>query len=86
MEKERAQEIQKKIEEAWKSRYLANKESYGKQGGRKYQVAQGEFFVGAMAAINAILPNEGNQENLSGAVPPWWVIAIMSGRDILKDK
>ncbi|MBN8523899.1 MAG: hypothetical protein J0M02_01045 [Planctomycetes bacterium] len=58
------------IEEQWKSR--ARTQGY-KPGSNRYRQAELEFFVGAMAAIEAVTGNPS---------PPRWVIAGMRGDPI----
>jgi hypothetical protein len=64
------------VENQFKSRA---KEMGYKPGTVKYQKAELEFFVGAMAAMVAI---DGDSTNLD----PKWAIMLMSGRSITGDK
>jgi hypothetical protein len=61
--------LTEKIEAAWLDRAKA---SGLKPASRKYDIAEVEFFVGAMACMDA----QGQ------ILPPKWVIAIMSGRPV----
>ena len=63
----------KQIEEQWKSR--ARTQCY-KPGSVLYRRAELEFFVGAMAAIEAVTGDTGSN------CPPQWVIAGMRGDPI----
>lgn len=73
-------EMKEKIEQAWQRRAA----SIGyKPGYVAYRKAEVEFFTGAMAAINAIYPNEMNPDAMSVKVPPIWIINIMSGRPVV---
>lgn len=54
-----------------------------KPGTRKYFTAQAEFFSGAMCGMQAALTTP-DDPKLHASIPPKWVIAIMSDRDILK--
>lgn len=67
------------IESQWTSRAAAQGL---KPGTKTYQRAEVEFFTGAMAAINALLPHA-EPDHLSPAVPVIWVINAMSGRPIV---
>ena len=63
----------KQIEEQWKSR--ARTQCY-KTGSILYRRAELEFFVGAMAAMEAVTGDTGSSS------PPRWVIAGMRGDPI----
>ena len=54
-----------------------------KHGTRKYFTAQAEYFSGAMCAMQAVLTTP-DDPKLHESIPPKWVIALMSDRDILK--
>lgn len=61
------------IETRWSGRV---KEMGYKPKSKAYRTAQAEFFAGAMTAAVAVL---GEAEGMV----PYWIICIMSGRDIL---
>lgn len=71
----------KRIEQAWTNR--AESQGY-KPGSATYKKAQVEFFVGAMTAIDAFDDTPDKGSDLSRNVPPHWVLAMMSGRDVVK--
>ena len=71
-----------RIEDVWLSR--ANSQRLGKPQTVKYREAELGFFVGAMAAINEILPDDDGR--LSTYVPPRWVINPMTGGNIVKER
>lgn len=66
------------IEAMWRGRA---KEQSLKPGTKTYAKQELEFFTGAMAALNAVFPNE-KPDQLSAAVPVRWVINALSGRPI----
>ena len=69
-----------RVEKQWATRVA----SLGlKPGTRKYFTAQAEYFSGAMCALQAALTTP-DDPKLHASIPPKWVIAIMSDRDILK--
>jgi hypothetical protein len=70
------------IEAAWLSRAAA--QQLGKPSSARYSKAEAEFFVGAMAALNAAFPNPEGADKLSTAVPVAWVIHMMSGRNVVE--
>lgn len=74
-----ARYVQEQIEERWLDR--AKAQGYTKTHTVKYREAELNFFVGAMTAINAILPHQ-QVDSLSPHVPTRWVINPMSGRNI----
>ena len=74
--------IRKSVEDAWLSR--AKTRNYGKRTSMKYLNAELEFFVGAMAALQAVQPGE--LDKLSPLVPPAWVFNPMTGRNIVEVK
>lgn len=49
----------------------------------EYKNSEVEFFVGAMAALNAIYPNKDKPGTLSEAVPPRWTLFPGMGRLIV---
>lgn len=53
-----------------------------KVGSAKARSMEVEFMAGAMATLSSLFPNR-NPDLLSTAIPPYWVIAIMSGRSLL---
>lgn len=69
-----------KIENAWIER--ARVQEY-KPKTRAYQRAELEFFIGAMTALNSAFPAD-DPNNLSPKVPPYWIIAMMSGRPVVE--
>ena len=69
-----------RIEASWAQRV---KNLGLKPGTRKYFTAQAEFFSGAMCALQAALTTP-DDPKLHESIPPKWVIALMSDRDILK--
>lgn len=73
--------VRQRIEQAWRGRVKA--QGFPSKG-IKYQKLELEFFLGAMAAINAMDPNA-EADKLSRLVPPAWVICPMSGRSIVED-
>lgn len=74
--------IRKSVEDAWLLRTQTR--NYGKPRSAKYQKAELEFFVGAMAALQAVQPGEGDK--LSPLVPPDWVFNPLTGRNIVEVK
>lgn len=73
-------DIAQTVEDAWAKRVKAQDL---KSGTKKYFDAQAHFFAGAMNAMQAVLAPP-DDPKLCTAVPPKWVIAILSDRDILK--
>lgn len=74
------QDIAPKVEALWatRARNLAlNPKSMA------YKRAEVDYFSGAIAALQAMFPNEENPNLLSKAVPVGWPICIMSGRPIV---
>ena len=71
-------EIKAAIEATWHSRAAAQ---MLKPRSMAYKRAEGEFFTGAIAAINALCPNA-DPTKLSNDVPPIWVINALSGMPI----
>lgn len=71
--------VKQKIEDMWRAR--AKVQGF-KPHTKAYKNAELEFFIGAMAALNALHP--GADGNMSALVPPWWVIAPLSGRNIVE--
>lgn len=70
--------MKEEIEKQWKDRV----QSLGyKPGTAMYRKVECEFFVGAMAAIQAMDP-DATPGKLSAKVPPIWPINIMSGRPV----
>jgi hypothetical protein len=69
-----------KIEEQWKARAIVM--GY-KPKSATYKKMQCEFFVGAISAINSA-DEKATGGALSENVPPYWVLAIMSGREVCK--
>lgn len=65
--------IVQQIEAQWRSR--ARTQGY-RSGSQRYQRAELEFFVGAMAAMEALTSDS------AGSCPPRWVIAGMRGDPI----
>lgn len=76
-------EVIRVIEEAWLARAAAR--GYGKPSSAKYKNMEAEFFIGAMAALNARDP-DADPSKMSSAVPPKWVVCLMSGRNIVEVK
>lgn len=73
--------VYKAIEKRWLDRAAHN----FKKGTKAYSTAKIEFFTGAMAALHAVLSQEENiaQDEISGySMPAFWVLALMSGRDL----
>jgi hypothetical protein len=75
-------EMVQRIEDVWLSR--AKAQYLGKPSTITYKKAELGFFIGAMAAINEILPRD--DDRLSDYVPPRWVFAPMSGDNIVKER
>lgn len=75
------QDLKQKVEDAWRAR--AEAQGWTRKS-KKYRDYEVEFFVGAMAAINAAFPTD-NPAELSPMVPVHWVINAMSGRPIVGD-
>lgn len=75
------EEIQEFIEHRWKER--AKMQDFGKPSSARYKRAEMEFFCGAMTAMHALFPDNG-EDRLSSLVPPIWVINSMSGRNVVK--
>ena len=67
------------IESAWIKH--AKYQGY-KPGTKKYAVQQVEFFAGVMRTLQTMFPNE-DPKLMSEAVPPIWLVNVMSGRDIV---
>lgn len=76
------QGIAKIIENKWKSR--AHNQGL-KPKTKTYLTAQAHFFCGAMEAMHYLQAAPGD-EKLHKSIPPWWVIAILSGRDITEEQ
>jgi hypothetical protein len=74
-------EVRQAIEQSWRSRATAQGVKPGSVASRRAEV---EFFAGAMAAMQALFPNEDNPDAISKLVPPIWVINIMSGRPVVE--
>jgi len=55
-----------------------------KKGSKTYDRAKGDFFAGAMSALNAMLSEEDLPETMINgySMPAFWVLSIMSGRDL----
>ena len=58
-----------------------------KKGTKAYEKAKVEFFTGAMAALHALLASpltetESEQEENGLSMPAFWVLALMSGREL----
>ena len=71
------------IEKQWLSR--AHAQQLGKPQSMKYRRAEIEFFCGAMTALQAMQdPSEGQENKLSSLVPPYWVVNVMSGRNVVE--
>lgn len=71
------------IEKQWLSR--AKTQGLGNPKSARYRKAEIDFFVGAMTALQAMQdPSEGQENKLSSLVPPYWVINIMSGRNLVE--
>lgn len=70
--------LQKHIEAQWRSRA---KTQDLKHGSAKYLKAEVEFFVGAMAALQAL--DSASGQYLTSLAPLKWTIAMLSGRPIL---
>lgn len=75
-------EMVQRIEDVWLSR--AKSQQLGKPGTIAYKKKELEFFIGAMSAINEILPRD--DDRLSNYVPPRWVINPMTGDNIVKER
>lgn len=75
------EEIQQFVEDRWKSR--AKAQDLGKPSSAKYTRAEIEFFCGAMTAIHALLPDNG-EDRLSSFVPVSWVVNPTSGRNVVE--
>ena len=80
--KEYKNEMVQRIEDVWLSR--AKSQSLGKPSTLTYKKKELEFFLGAMSAINEILPRD--DDRLSDYVPPRWVFSPMTGDNIVKEK
>lgn len=74
--------IRTAVEQQWLRR--AEAQDY-KRSTRKYAIAEAEYFCGAMAALNAAFPAE-KEDQMSGVVPPIWVINMLSGRNVVEVK
>lgn len=72
-------EIRASVEKDWLKR--AGTMGYGKPGSATYRKHEAEFFVGAMAAMQAVDPNS---ERLTDLVPPIWFVNIISGRNVVE--
>ena len=75
-------EMAQRIEDVWLSR--AKSQHLGKPSTITYRRKEIEFFIGAMSAINEILPRD--DDRLSDYVPPRWVINPMTGDNIVKER
>ena len=75
-------EMIQRIEDVWLSR--AKSQQLGKPSTITYKKAELGFFIGAMSAINEILPRD--DDRLSNYVPPRWVINPMTGDNIVKER
>lgn len=73
----------KQVEDLWRERAAAQRL---KPGTRTYLREQGAFFSGAAAAIHAMDDTNPDPTKLSPKVPVWWIIAILSGRDITAEE
>lgn len=72
MDIEKRKELMNWIEAQWVKR--AGTMGY-ERGSDEYREAQLEYFVGAMAAM----------EGMGLGIPPYWCIALMTGRDIVAE-
>jgi hypothetical protein len=78
-----AMSTKEKIEARW----LARAEASGmKPNSMLYRRAECEFFAGAMAALDAADDTPRPENELSGRIPPIWVINIISGRPVVEKK
>lgn len=74
-------EIQELVEQAWLRR--AKAQYYGKPSSVKYKNAEIEFFCGAMSAMHALFPDNG-EDRLSSLVPTAWVFNPMIGSNVVE--
>ena len=73
-------DVQLEIEESLRRRL----ENFGlPPGSLRGLKMQAEFLSGAMAALQAIFPDD-DPERLSSAIPPSWVINVLSGRSTIE--
>lgn len=73
-----------KLKEVIEKRWLARAEAQmlGKPTSMKYQRAELEYFIGAMAALDAVFPNTEDPSLVSPMVPPSWVFNTMMGKNV----
>lgn len=80
---ERRDDIRLQIEQTWLSRAKAQGL---KPGTKAYKDREVEFFVGVMAAMQAIAPNNDHPEAMTALAPPAWTVNIIAGRPIVETK
>lgn len=74
-------EVREDVEQVWRSR--ARAQQLNKPSSAKYKAMELEFFCGAMAALQALMPDRGDA-GLTSFAPPAWVVLPMTGDSIVK--
>jgi len=69
-----------KVEAQWLTRAKAQ---FLNPKTQAYKKAEVEFFMGAMAALQAMDP-DAPEGQMTTSIPPIWVINIMSGRNVVE--
>ena len=72
------------IEKQFVSRFFGQHAQY-KKGTKAYEKAKAEFFTGAMSALYATLSQRDDmtEQEVNGySMPAFWVLALMSGREL----
>lgn len=75
-------EMVKAMEKAWLSRAAAQNWKPGTATYAKHEV---EFFTGATGVLQALFPDTESPSRLSSAVPPLWIMRILSGRPVVQE-